>query len=74
MYADDASISIAASSLPELESALNTELQPVAKVVETSYLNVRQLHRSIGRNLSPLPPFPTLLAKQHDVQNLDEQH
>jgi len=38
MYADDTSISIAASSLPELESALNIELAYLQE-----WLNVNKL-------------------------------
>ena len=44
MYADDTSISIAASSLPELESALNTEL---VKLHE--WLNVNKLSLNIAK-------------------------
>ena len=44
MYADDTSISIAASSLPELELALNTELAN-----RHEWLNVNKLRvRSFG--------------------------
>ena len=45
MYADDASISIAASSLPELESALKTELANLHE-----WLNVNKL--SLGEIFS----------------------
>ena len=44
MYADDASISIAASSLPELESALNTELAYLHE-----WLNVNKLSLNIAK-------------------------
>ena len=44
MYADDTSISIAASSLPELESALNTELAYLHK-----WLNVNKLSLNIAK-------------------------
>ena len=47
-------------------------LQPVAKVIEMSYLNERQLFTALSSVIFPL--FPMLLAKQYDVQNLDEQH
>ena len=45
-------------------------LQPVAKVVEASYLNKRQLFSALLRIIFPPPPFPMLPAKQCDVQNL----
>ena len=44
MYADDTSISIAASSLPELESALNTELTYLHE-----WLNVNKLSLNIAK-------------------------
>ena len=44
MYADDTSISIAASSLPELESALNTELGYLHE-----WLNVNKLSLNIAK-------------------------
>ena len=44
MYADDTSISIAASSLPELESALNTELANLHE-----WLNVNKLSLNIAK-------------------------
>ena len=44
MYADDTSISIAASSLPELESALNTELAYLHE-----WLNVNKLSLNIAK-------------------------
>ena len=44
MYADDASISIAASSLPELELALNTELANLHE-----WLNVNKLSLNIAK-------------------------
>ena len=44
MYADDTSISIAASSLPELESALNTEQANLREC-----LNVNMLSLSIAK-------------------------
>ena len=44
MYADDTSISIAASSLPELESVLNTELANLHE-----WLNVNKLSLSIAK-------------------------
>ena len=44
MYADDTSISIAASSLPELESVLNTELANLHE-----WLNVNKLSLNIAR-------------------------
>ena len=44
MYADDTSISIAASSLPELELALNTELANLHE-----WLNVNKLSLNIAK-------------------------
>ena len=44
MYADDTSISIAASRLPELESALNTELGNLHE-----WLNVNKLSLNIAK-------------------------
>ena len=44
MYADDTSISIAASRLPELESALNTELANLHE-----WLNVNNLSLNIAK-------------------------
>ena len=44
MYADDTSISIAASSLPELESVLNTELANLHE-----WLNVNKLSLNIAK-------------------------
>ena len=44
MYADDTSISIAASSLPELESVLNTELANLHE-----WLNVDKLSLNIAK-------------------------
>ena len=44
MYADDTSISIAASSLPELESPLNTELAYLHE-----WLNVNKLSLNIAK-------------------------
>lgn len=50
-------------------------LQPVAKVVETSYLNEGKLLTALLRAIFlPSPPFPMLLAMQYDVKNLGEQH
>jgi len=44
MYADETSISIAASSLPQLESALNTELANLHE-----WLNVNKLGLNIAK-------------------------
>ena len=44
MYVDDTSISIVASSLPELESALNTELANLHE-----WLNVNKLSLNIAK-------------------------
>ena len=44
MYADDTSISIAASSLPELESALNNDLANLHE-----WLNVNKLSLNIAK-------------------------
>ena len=63
MYADDTSISIAASSLPELESALKTELANLHE-----WLNVNKLSLNITKTVL------MLTCRQGEIFSCERSH
>ena len=79
MYADDTSISIAASSLPELESALNTELANLHEWLHVNKLGLNiaktelMLIGSRQRLAATTGHSLTVQIKGHDIDSAPHQ-